>query len=307
MGMTQEKGPEFSVVITAYNKGVFIRQTVESVLKQTLQDFEMIIIDDGSTDDTRAIVASFNDSRIRYIYQENSGLPARGRNKGMGLARGKYIALLDGDDFWHEDKLRRSKEAFETVPEADVVCHNMEILYNGKTIRKTSFGHYVDNMYKKMLFEGNCLTPSAVVIRRNIFFKDGFKFDEDENNTIEDYEYWLRLARNYVFHFIDDVLGYYHLTDHGFFLSHMKANTTNMIRLLDNHFAQFDKEDKYIQEMIRKRLSSIMCAAGRMHNHNRDFDESMRWYVRAAREYPINYKAYLGYLLGILKIRIIYG
>ncbi len=296
---------EFSVVITTHNKGLFLRQTIESVLSQTFRDFEVIVVDHGSTDNTKEIVASFSDKRIRYVYETNCGLSACPRNKGMGLARGNLIAFLDGDDFWYKDKLRKCKTAFDDMPDIGVVCHNLAIMHDGKIIRNASFGPYTEGLYRRLLFEGSCVGTSAVVIRSSIFYKDGYRFSEDRNFfAAEDYEYWLRLAQRYRFYLISDVLGCYRVVDNGLMMGNIDADTVNVLRILDSHFAALDAGNRAIRKMIKKRRSSVMCGAGRMYNHKRNFNEARRWYVKALGEYPANYKAYIGVIAALLRFRL---
>jgi glycosyltransferase involved in cell wall biosynthesis len=299
--------PEFSVVIVAYNHARYLAQCIHSVLEQTYPDFEVIVFDDGSTDNTREIVSAISDNRIRYFYQENSGLPACGRNRGMVLAKGKYIALLDGDDFWYKDKLDKCKKVLDSNPDIDLVCHNEDIFYNGKIVRRTSYGPYTEHMYDKLLLEGNCLHASAVIIRRKVFFDDQMRFSEEKDLfTIEDYEYWLRLSQRYRFYFLPDALGCYRVTERGAFLANAHANALNMLRLLDKHFSRLNRIDKPMRKNIRKRRSAIMSAMARTYHHKRDFKKSREWYLMAMREYPFNYKAYIGLLAASANLRIIY-
>lgn len=301
------KNPKISVVIAAYNHGKYIDKAIRSVLDQTFGDFEIIVLDDGSTDNTREVVASFSDKRIRYYYQANSGLPACGRNKGMSLSTGAYISLLDGDDFWYREKLLKSKQALDDMPEIGLVCHNEAIVHNDKILRQTSYGPYKDDMYEQLLFGGNCLHSSAVTLRREIFFKDGFKFSEDKRLfTIEDYEYWMRLSKKYSFYFLPDVLGCYRVTETGAFLSSGGTNSINTLRLLDEHFKEMNDKEGKKQNITKRRRSSVMCAAGRMHQHSRQFEESRKWYAAALKENPYNYKALFGLMTSSLGIKIIY-
>jgi len=299
--------PEFSAVISAYNKDEFIGKTIESVLKQTCQDFELIVIDDGSTDNTRNIVCAYTDARIRYFHQPHSGLPAVSRNKSMSFSRGKYIAFLDGDDIWVKNKLEKCHKALEESPDAKLVCHNEAIMHGGRILRRTSYGPYVTDMYKKLILEGNCLHPSAVAIHRDVYFRDGFRFSEEKKLfAIEDYEFWIRLSKAYPFLYIPDVLAYYRVNDKGIFLEYTESNTLNMLSLLDAHFAKLDPRDRCIQKKIRRRRSSVMSGAGRMYHHRKIFKDSRKWYARAIREDPLNFKPYIGFLAALLGIRIIY-
>lgn len=302
-----EGNPEFSVVIVAYNHGKYIHKAIQSVLNQTLHNFEIIVFDDGSTDNTREIVNNITDKRIKYFYQENSGLPARGRNKGISLASGRYISILDGDDFWLEKKLEECKKVLKERQDVDLVCHNEAILYGDRVLRHTSYGPSADNMYFKLLFEGNCLHTSAVTIRRKIFFDDGFKFCEDNNLfTIEDYDYWLRLSKRYKFYFLPQVLGCYRVTESGAFLRSAETSSLNMLNLLESHFNKVENSSVKLRQKIRKRRSSVMCAAGRIYQHRREFKQSQKWYLKAIKEYPLNYKASICFLASALNIKIVY-
>ena len=113
--------PVVSAIIPTYNFGRFLGEAIQSVLDQTFTDFELIVVDDGSTDDTREVVGSFNDSRIRYIYQENRGLPAA-RNTGIKASRGEYIAFLDSDDIWLTQNLELKVKSLDSHPDAGLVC-----------------------------------------------------------------------------------------------------------------------------------------------------------------------------------------
>ena len=301
------KTPEFSAIITAHNKARYIREAIDSVLSQTYPDFEIIVVDDGSTDNTRHIVSSYKDSRISYFYQEHSGLPAKCRNKGMSLSIGKYIAFLDGDDFWDRGKLEKCKAALDSSPEAGLACHNEAVIHNGRLMRRTSYGPSVQDMYRRLILVGNCLHASAVVMRRGLYFDKGFKFSEEKNLfAIEDYEFWIRLSKACRFLFMPEALGYYRVTDEGIFIRNPESNTLNMLGMLDPHFAKLDSGDRHIRRKVRQRRSQVMCGAGRVFHHRRLFKEGRRWYASAIREDPLNYKPYICFLAALARIRIIY-
>ncbi len=299
--------PLFSVVITAYNKGAHIASTIQSVLDQSFADFEVIIVDDGSTDNTRSIVSSFVDARIRSIHQPHSGLPACARNKGISCATGRFIALLDGDDLWTKEKLARCKAAFDEDPAVGLVYHNLTVLHNEIPVRNISFGTVVNDMYDKLLLSGNCLGPSAVVFRREFFSERHIKFNEGkEFFTIEDYDFWLQLSKVCRFRLIPEVLAYYRITETGAFLGNAETSSQNMLRLLTTHFAKLENPTLTQRYRMRKRISSVMCAAGRMHHHHRHYADAQRWYRKALKEFPLNYRAAAAYLLSLIRVRIIY-
>src|SRR4051812_26302017 len=114
-----DTGPLVSVVIATYNSGRFVGQAVRSVLAQTYRPFEIVVVDDGSTDDTAGVLAGYRDG-VRYVYQENRG-PAAARNRGIAEAAGELVAFLDADDEWHPEKLSRQWEALSASPRAGLV------------------------------------------------------------------------------------------------------------------------------------------------------------------------------------------
>ena len=228
----------------------------------------------------------------------------------MKLSQGRYIALLDGDDYWHKDKLKISKLVFDRMPDVDVVYHNIAVVDRDKVVRYSAFASYTQKMYENLLYNGNCLCPSAVVVKRRVVFEDGYLFNEDKRLfTIEDYEYWLRLASRYRFFLIEDILGYYRVTTSGILLSNIEANAVNMLSLIDNHFSKDIITDrckclKYMR--VKKRRSLVINACGRMYHHKSLFRDSFRWYNEAFREYPLNFKALAGMAFSLFKIKIAY-
>ena len=119
-----------SVVIPTYNRGHVIRKSIESVLNQSFDDIEVIVVDDGSTDDTKLVVHNINDDRVRYIYQHNAGACAA-RNTGIDCAGGDYIAFQDSDDIWHSEKLERQYQKIISVDADVVLCKLNKIFEDG--------------------------------------------------------------------------------------------------------------------------------------------------------------------------------
>ncbi len=192
--------PKVSVVIPAYNHGQFLGEAIQSVLDQTFQDWELIVVDDGSTDNTREVVASFKDPRIRYIYQENRGA-AGALNTGIRHACGEYIGLLGADDAWFPEKLSLQVAQLDSLPpKVGLVYSDLE-LFNQERSRVT--GLFLQgrqpprgNVFKALMrHDGWFIGPASALIRREVFQKVGL-FDE-ELRTHEDWELWVRIAREY--------------------------------------------------------------------------------------------------------------
>ena len=196
------KGPRVSVIIPTYNRGWILEEAVDSVLAQTYTDFELIVVDDGSTDDTRALLQPFG-QRIAYVHQDNQGVSAA-RNTGLRLARGELIALLDSDDLWKPAKLARQVAFFHAQPEAQI-CQTEEVwIRRGRRVNPK-------NRHRKAsgwIFEPSlalCLvSPSAVMLRRGLM--DAMGGFDVSLPACEDYDLWLRISLRCPIHLIDDAL-----------------------------------------------------------------------------------------------------
>ncbi len=183
--------PRFSVIIPVYNRERFIARAIESVLAQTYRDFELIVVDDGSTDSTPEIVARYP---VRLLRQENRGVSAA-RNRGIAAARGEIIAFLDSDDAWKARKLEVQAAYFESHPECkihqtdEIWIRNGTFLNKHKKHQKKSGHIFYDSLHLCLI------SPSAVAIRRELFDEVGV-FREDFP-VCEDYELWLRITKHY--------------------------------------------------------------------------------------------------------------
>jgi glycosyltransferase involved in cell wall biosynthesis len=196
-----------SVVIPTYNRVHLLERALDSVLRQTLVADEIIVVDDGSTDNTVSTLKSLH-PEVKLIQQDNLGVSAA-RNTGISAARHDWIALLDSDDVWHENKLERLITELNNAPEY-LICHSDEIwIRDGVRVNQM-------NKHKKAgghIFQ-HCLplcaiSPSAVMIHRSLFDEIGL-FDETLP-ACEDYELWLRICSRYPVLFIDETL----ITKHG--------------------------------------------------------------------------------------------
>ncbi len=194
--------PSVSVIIPTYNRGWTLRAAVDSVLTQTYRDFELIVVDDGSTDDTVEILPPYGPD-IQVLRQANAGVSAA-RNTGVRSAKGAFIAFLDSDDRWFPDKLGVQVDFFASHPEA-VICQTEETWIrkgkrvNPKKVHQKPSGH----IFKASL--ALCLvSPSAVMLRKALFDEIG-GFDETLP-ACEDYDLWLRVSARYPVHLVQTPL-----------------------------------------------------------------------------------------------------
>ncbi len=201
-----------SVVIPTFNRVSSLERTLNSVLAQTLPADEIIIVDDGSTDNTVSILKSrYSEvelSMIRFIEQDNHGVSAA-RNAGIATARHEWIALLDSDDVWHEDKLQKQIQALENAPEY-LMSHSDEIwIRNGLRVNQMNKHKKTGGYIFQQCLPMCVISPSAVIIHRLIF--DEISLFDETLPACEDYDLWLRICSRYPVLYIDEAL----ITKHG--------------------------------------------------------------------------------------------
>jgi len=194
---------EISVIIPTYNRVNFLSEAIKSILNQIYQDFEIIIIDDGSTDDTENVVAKINDKRIEYIkHQKNKGV-AVALNTGIIASKGKYIFFLGDDDLTVPSTLEK---LIQKIKQSDlknlggVYCWSLVINDEGKTLRiidSKKKGYIFDEILKKQVF-------TNLLIKKEVFEKVGL-YDENLLSN-EDFDFYLRMAKKYQFDFVPEIL-----------------------------------------------------------------------------------------------------
>ncbi|MCJ7647562.1 MAG: glycosyltransferase [Candidatus Lokiarchaeota archaeon] len=185
-----------SVITPTYNRGEVFKETIQSVLNQTYHNFEYIIVDDGSTDNTKEIVQSFHDKRIKYINQQHVGTPASGRNTGIKNAKGEFIAFLDSDDIWFPQKLEIQLKEFQKNADILIVATNGIIIplrpyRNYLSIKKNLVVSFRDLIVNKK----NPIINSTVLIKRTAIEAIGLIDEEPSIRALEDYDYWLRVLK----------------------------------------------------------------------------------------------------------------
>jgi glycosyltransferase involved in cell wall biosynthesis len=165
----------FSIIIPVYNGELTILSTVNSILSQTLQDFEILIINDGSNDNTLKLLNTLNDSRIQIINIVNSGGPAKPRNIGIHLAKGNYICFIDADDTWSTNKLEFSHNILKNKP-FDVLYHQLLNTSNNQILQTRILNN--NNPYEDLLLNGNAISLSGSIVSKNFIINNKIKFNE---------------------------------------------------------------------------------------------------------------------------------
>ncbi len=208
--MVNSSNPLFSIIIPTYNRSNELRRALLSVLNQTFKNFEIIVIDDGSTDDTSDMIKfNFHES-VFYFKIENFGGPSKPRNIGIKLAKGDWVAFLDADDWWDENKL---EICFKYINiETDFLYHKLKIKSKNNDIGNLYINSQQLNkpVLRELLLNGNIISNSSVVVRRELLIDVGLIDERKSLIAAEDYNTWLKIASiTDKFQYINSSLGYY--------------------------------------------------------------------------------------------------
>ena len=232
--------PRVTVVIPTFNRARHLARCLDSLVVQTWRDFEVVVCDDGSTDETADVVRRYTPHLdLTYDYAANWGGPARPRNRGIARSRGEYVAFVDSDDWWTRDKLERSLEALDRG--ADVVYHDLFLVTHDdqRTFWRRARARTVRApVYDDLLEHGNAIPLSSVVVRRSLLAAIGGMPEDRSLVAIEDFTCWLNAARvTDRFTRIPKVLGYYWAGGGNI------SGDDRMIRLLDAFEAKYVRGD----------------------------------------------------------------
>lgn len=289
--------PRVSVVMPTFNCALYVGRAVDSVLNQTYRDYELVVVDDGSTDNTADIVARYED-KITYCYQNNSGVSAA-RNRALKNSGGEFIAYLDADDLWYPQKLERQiefldghKECGLLHSEVSVIDEQNEIVharFNGETARAVPQGYCKDDLLRRCHIQ----TPTVIERRKCIEKIGGF----DERLPItQDYMHWIMIALDgWAFGYIDEPLAMYRWRA-GSLMSSKR-------RVLEDHVRMFGRllPDQYLGHACSDAVKSMIhdrfiCAARELAYMDRveGHHDSARWRLLALiRQSPLEAGLYV--------------
>ena len=270
--------PKVSVVIPTYNRARFIVDTIHSVLAQSFQDFEIIVVDDGSTDNTAQVVSGLP---VTYIRQENQGGPVA-RNNGLKVARGEYIAFLDSDDALLENALEKGVEVLDRHPEVGF-SYGWAYLMDEKGhifgLRRSRSRHsYVREGREEIgeLIFGNYIPSPTSMIRRSCLEEVG-AFDPELRVVSEDFELWVRLAKRYAVAYIAQPLAKYRVHPHSLSATcGVEDIERNNSRILESIFNDKDIGPLFSSQRLSACSHLYLRLAGYAYSHRR---------MRVARHY----------------------
>lgn len=286
--------PRVTVLIPAYAASRFIAATLDSVAAQTYRDFEIIVVDDGSPDETKAAVDAWlaRTATPGICVRRTNGRIAAARNTGLRAAKGELIALLDHDDFWTPDKLALTVAEFDAHPETVLVGHHVDVVRDGRVIRTERRGPAAPDMYERLLFVGSSVSPSGATFRRDKALEIGGFRENPEFNTVEDYDFWMRLSLRGPFRFIDKSLASYTLIP-GSASSKIEYHYSNQESLLRDHFTSYlGPRPGFIDRLrVRRRMSYVYRAAvGALLEPGSDRILRRRYALKMLSSWPLSIK-----------------
>jgi len=289
--------PKVSVIIPTYNRADLLPRAIDSALNQTYKDFELIIVDDGSTDNTKKIVEEYQkkDERIKYLWEENSSGPARPYNLALKQCQGEYIAFLDSDDVWLPEKLEKQIAIFEEydgkINLGLVICEAYVVDANGNEKGKFNFRYNnLLNPEKYALFfkERDETSLSCVVVKKEIFKNIGY-FDENFK-LAADIDIYLRILKKYYFYFLKEPLVKYTQSDRSL------SNEQFWIKQMPEYKYFLEKyEDDFKKSPEAK--SRFLRNIGTFYTLNNNSRMARKYFKEAIKNNPLSLRLYFQYFL----------
>lgn len=281
--------PRVSVIVSSYNYGRYIGAGLESVRRQTFADFECIVLDDGSTDDSVAVVQRFlNDDRFQLVQQKHGG-QSRAKNRGIALARGDFLAFLDADDVWEPTKLARQLALFEERPELGVVFTRRRLIDADGRPRPGGTAPPPEPTVEAM-YRQNFICFSSAMLRAGVPEHIG-RFDERLGLAI-DYDFWLRVARFYPIACVDEPLVRYRVGHVN--LSRRQLDRLHVALLIMERFRrQFDAPATLGRGAARQAEAETYAHLGVI-SRGYSARTAVGWYARALKADPLHGAAWRG-------------
>jgi glycosyltransferase involved in cell wall biosynthesis len=294
--------PKVSVVIPAFNAMKYLPKTVESVLSQSFSDFEVIVVNDGSSDETEQWVSQIEDARIKLISQTNQGLAAA-RNTGIQNSEGEYIAFLDADDLWEATKLEKQVLILEEAPQTGLVYTWLayiddEGIPTGRVFKNCEEG----NVWRRLIEHNIVESGSVAMVRRQCFDTCGV-FDQNLHSFVEDLDMWLRIARHYPFQVVREPLVYYR--QHSTSASRSwEAMERSFEIVIEKTFASVPQELQNLKQSSYG-FANLCLAWKALQSNNSSYQQVIHFRKQAVAHYPqVRFtKNYARLSLAILLIR----
>lgn len=275
--------PKISVIIPAYNAMNYLPDTLDNLLKQTYNDFEIIIVNDGSSDSIKQWFSQLQHRRVKLIFQENQGAGIA-RNTGIINAKGEYLAFLDADDIWESTKLEKQVRILEENPKVGLVYSWVEYISEtgqstGRIVKHQAEGNVWETLIQRNLVE----CGSVAMVRRSCFDNIGI-FDKNLSSFVEDWDMWLRIAERFAFKVIKQVLVYYRQHPNGG-SKNWQAMEENYKKVIEKAFSSAPKEFQFLKN--KSYTSAYLCLAWKpLQSRIQDYKTAIYFRSLATKHYP---------------------
>ncbi len=275
--------PSVSVLMPTFNRAKFLPEAIDSVLSQTYADLELLIVDDGSEDNTTSVLEPFlRDERVRYFYQDNQG-QSYARNVGLKHAMGDFVAFLDSDDIWKPEKLEKQLAVVRAHPDADIVHGDEEIIDEQSAVTSLlNMARYSGRITRYLLADNSVSITTALVKRRCFDEMGGF---DTSVGVADDYELWLRFSARYRFHYEPGIVASYRVMDDQISSDkrrRLAANEMIIRNFLTKYGDQLDRKDK------RWGLARFYCRSARYFASVGERGTAMNSLLMAFRSAPLD-------------------
>ncbi|WP_276091100.1 glycosyltransferase [Pedobacter sp. JY14-1] len=284
----------FSIIIPTFNRAEKLVRCLNSLVEQTFKNFEVIVCDDGSTDETSSVIDAFNGKlHLKYLCSENFGGPARPRNNGITASKGEYIAFLDSDDWWYSQKLERM---LGYIGHYDLIYHDLDKYGPSGRLKGVINGRQI-NHFKEILVSGNGIPNSSVVISRALIQQVG-PISEDVNLiAVEDTDYWIRVLKvSNKLLYVPQSLGAYWIDGN---ISISEKQISRQIYLMDKYKSDLSESELFIA------TSNLKYREARIYHRIKMYDQAVESYKQALSLPSVRwkFKAFVGFLGSSLRIK----
>lgn len=292
--------PKASIIIPAYNAENYIAATLDSIFSQSYSDFECIIVDDGSSDNTLAVVRNYKDARVKVIAQTNSGGPAKPRNAGVASASGEYIFIFDSDDIMMSQKLKTYMDIFEKNSNVDVIFSDFQVIdEQGKVISESFLSEYqsfrrICEKESDNVFKLNMANFHEEIIKANFIGTSGVAFKASVATPVFDERFvsgddilaWALLAKTQSFYFVNTPLHQYRKREGSISSKNIERLLTNKIKILTEIGTLC--ESPTASKAIRVKKNEYFYSLGYLYRSQKSYADAMRAYkaIRDITEFP---------------------